>query len=127
MSETIECDRKYDLEERLLQYAATIIQLVDGLRRTPAGRHVGGQLLRSGTNPLSSHGEAQSAESTRDFVHKFRIGLKELRETFRWLKLVQMTDLHGNRGFVAETLNETEQLIRIFNASIQTASKRLGQ
>jgi four helix bundle protein len=79
----------YDLEDRLLDYGAGIIRLT---RRSLAGdcaeRHVGNQLLRSGTAPLSHHGEAQGAESTADFIHKFRLGLKELRESDRWLKLI---------------------------------------
>jgi four helix bundle protein len=116
---------KFDLEERLLDYAATIIRFVDGLRPTAAGRHVAGQLLRSGTAPLGHHGEAQAAESTKDFIHKLKIALKELRESFRWVKLIRRADLHEDKDGVADVLGETEQLIRIFNASIRTAQKRL--
>src|SRR5262245_4545648 len=118
--------RKYDLEDRLLHYAADIMRLVDTLRRTMSARHIASQLLRSGTNPLGSHGEAQSAESVRDFIHKFRIGLKELRESFRWLRLIQLAQLHENASELERLIDETEQLIRIFNASIHTASKRLA-
>ncbi|MCI0640161.1 MAG: four helix bundle protein [Gemmataceae bacterium] len=118
-------ERKFDLEERLLKFAAMIIRVVDGMRRTPAGRHVGGQLLGCGTNPMSSHAEAQGAESVRDFIHKFRVGLKELRESSRWLKLTILSDLNQDQDFVRRVLNETDQLTRIFNASIQTAKKRL--
>ena len=85
---------KYDLEDQLVNYAAAIIQLVDGMRPTPAGRHIGGQLLRSGTSPLGSHGEAQAAESTKDFIHKFKVAFKELRESLRWLKLTARARLH---------------------------------
>ncbi len=63
-------EKKYDLEERLLNYAARIIRFVETLPKTRAGNHVGGQLLRSGTSPLLNHGEAQAAESSKDFVHK---------------------------------------------------------
>lgn len=78
--------RKFDLEDRLLEYAAGIIHLVDGLPHTRAGNHVANQLLRSGTSPLPNHGETQAAESPEDFIHKLRICLKELRESFRWLQ-----------------------------------------
>src|SRR5947199_8086298 len=84
---------KYDLEERLLEYAARIIRLVEKLPNTRAGNHVAGQLLRSGTSPLPNHGEAQAAESANDFVHKFKICLKELRESYRWLLLIQRVPL----------------------------------
>ena len=79
----------YDLEERLLDYAVRIIRLVEALPNTRAGNHVAGQLLRSGTSALPNHGEAQAAVSRADFIHKMKVCLKELRETLRWLKVVQ--------------------------------------
>ena len=60
----------YDLEERLLEYSARIIRLVERLPATRAGNHIAGQLLRSGTSPLPNHGEAQAAESANDLVHR---------------------------------------------------------
>ena len=72
------CERPYDLEVRLLEYAVEIIRLTDTMNDSAAGRQVSGQLLRSGTSPLGNHGEAQAAESVADFVHKFKICLKEL-------------------------------------------------
>ena len=81
-------DKIYDLEERLLDYSVKVIRLVEQLPNTRAGNHVAGQLLRSGTSPYSNHGEAQAAESKKDFIHKMRVCLKELRESERWLKLI---------------------------------------
>jgi four helix bundle protein len=114
----------YDLEERLLDFGAAIITLARKLSSDYAARHVGSQLLRSGTSPLSNHGEAQAAESTADFIHKMRIALKELRESERWLKLIHRAELLQNESTVAHLLNETDQLIRIFVTSIATAEKR---
>jgi four helix bundle protein len=85
--------RAYDLDERLLNYGASIINLTRVMTSDYAGRHVGNQLLRAGTAPLSHHGEAQAAESPADFIHKMRLALKELRESERWLKLIQKTNL----------------------------------
>jgi four helix bundle protein len=113
----------YDLEERLLDYSARIIRLVDRLPITRAGNHVGGQLLRSGTSPLPNHGEAQAAESAKDFVHKLKICLKELRESHRWLRLVQRVPLLGPKLVDPLTI-ETDELIRIFVVSIKTAERR---
>ncbi len=115
---------KYDLEERLLDYAAMIIRLVDRLPRTKAGNHVGGELLRSGTSSLPNHGEAQAAESRADFVHKMRVCLKELREAHRWLKLIVRVPSFKAVDEVTPVIEETVALIRIFVASIQTARKR---
>jgi four helix bundle protein len=79
---------RFDLEERLLEYSARIIRLIDVLPNTRAANHVAGQLLRSGTSPYGNHGEVEAAESRKDFVHKLKICLKELKETRRWLRLV---------------------------------------
>jgi four helix bundle protein len=81
-------------------------------------------LLRSGTSPYPNHGEAQAAESTKDFVHKLRISLKELRETQRWLRLVQSVPLIENPQLLNAILKETEELIKIFVTSIKTAEKK---
>jgi four helix bundle protein len=113
----------YDLEDRLLEFAAMIIELVESLPNTRAGNHVAGQLLRCGTSPLSNHGEVEAAESRRDFLHKLRICLKELRETKRWLRLVGRTRTLATPANFAACLNEVEELIRIFVASIRTAER----
>jgi four helix bundle protein len=114
----------YDLEERLLDYSIRIIKVGEQLSKTRTGNHVAGQILRSGTSAYPNHGEAQSAESPKDFVHKIRISLKELRETQRWLKLIQRAPLVKNPDLLNDLLQETEELIRIFVASIRTAEKK---
>src|ERR1035441_4253183 len=116
----------YDLEERLLEYSARIIRLVERLPNTRAGNHLAGQLLRSGTSPLPNHGAAQAAESAKDFVHKLKISLKELRESWRWLLLIQRVPLLRPR-LVDALAKETDELIRIFVRSIQTAEQRKRQ
>ena len=118
---------QYDLEERLLDYAAAIIRLSERLPRTRAGVHVAGQLLRSGTSALPNHGEAQDAESADDFIHKFKICLKELRESHRWLHLVKRVPLLRPESQVDALMAETEELIRIFKRSVQTAQRNKGQ
>ena len=112
--------RTFDLEERLLEFAARIIRLSDSLLASRAGNHVAGQLLRCGTSPLPNHGEAESAESAADFVHKLRICLKELRETRRWLLLIGRVPLVDKPAKIDPLFAETEELIRIFVASIRT-------
>jgi len=113
-------DMRYDLEDRLLEYAALIVRLVGELPDTRAGIHVAGQLLRSGTSPLPNHGEAEAAESRNDFVHKLGICHKELRETRRWLRLIQRVPLIVESANLDKAIAETEELVRIFAASIRT-------
>ncbi len=118
--------RAYDLEERLLEYSVELIKTVEQLPNTRTANHVAGQLLRSGTSAYLNHGEAQSAESPKDFIHKLRISLKELRETQRWLNFVMKVPLIENTKSLNNILEETEQLIKIFVTSIKTAEKKRG-
>jgi four helix bundle protein len=115
-------ESRFDLEERLLEFSARIIRLVDGLPNTRAANHIAGQLLRCGTSPLGNHGEVQAAESRRDVVHKLRICLKEFKETRRWLRLLQRSRLVPAPK-MEPILQETEELIKIFAASVRTADK----
>ena len=116
--------RKYDLEERLLEYAAAIVKLTEAMPNTRAANHVGGQLLRSGTSPLFNQGEAQAAESPNDFVHKMKICLKELRETSIWLRIIARKRLSDHPD-ITPHLSECNELIAIFVSSIMTAEHRL--
>lgn len=119
-------EEKYDLEERLLEYSAAIIRLVDHIPNTRAGNHVAGQLLRSGTSALPNHGEAQAAESPGDFIHKMKICLKELRESYRWMLLIRRVPLMKSKTEIEPLIKETDELIRIFFKSIQTAQKNVA-
>jgi four helix bundle protein len=121
----VERSQRYDLEERLLNYGARIIRLVDSLPRSRGGDHIGGQLLSSGTSPTLHHGEVEAAESPKDFIHKLRICLKELRESRRALRIIERVPLTENPTETLSLIDETEQLIRIFFASVRTVEKRL--
>lgn len=120
---TTPSDKPYDLEDRLLEYAARIVEVTKSMSEEYADRHIGNQLLRSGTAPLSHHGEAQSAESSKDFIHKVSLALKELRESQRWLRLIVKCQLAPEGRSLDPLLDETDQLIRIFVTSLHTARK----
>ena len=53
---------KYDLEERLIDFAVIITDIVEALPSTRLGNYIAGQLVRSGLSPALNYGEAQSAE-----------------------------------------------------------------
>ena len=118
-------NRKFDLEDRLLEFASAVIDLSESLPGTRAGNHVAGQVLRSGTSPYPNHGEAEAAESREDFIHKLKICLKELRETRRWTRLIKRKAWVKNETPLLFLLSESEELIRIFHASIQTAKRNV--
>jgi four helix bundle protein len=113
---------RFDLEDRLLEFSARVIRLVDALPNTRAANHLAGQLLRCGTSPYGNHGEVEAAESRKDFVHKLKICLKELRETRRWLRLAAKSAMVPGAKIDA-ILTETEELIKIFFSSIRTAER----
>ena len=116
-------ERRYDLEERLIKFAVAILEVVDLLPNTRAGNHIAGQLVKSGTSPAPNYGEAQGAESRKDFIHKMRISLKELRETFVWLRIIQLRSMTKAKEKLERLLRECEELISIFVASVKTANR----
>lgn len=117
-------ERPYDLTERFVDYSVEVIRLCEALPETRTGRHVSGQLLRSGTSPGPNYGEARSAESVADFVHKLKIALKELRESEIWIRVVQRAELVEPKEKTEALLRETDELISILMASVGTAKKR---
>ena len=116
-------EREFDLQERLVDYAVRIIKLSEALPETKAGKHVSTQILRSGTSPAPNYGEAQSAESKADFVHKLKVALKELRETEIWLKIIAKAKMVRSRSLIVPLLQETDELIAILFTSVETAKK----
>ncbi len=116
----VEVEKKFDLEDRLVDFAVRIIGVVEALPESRAGKHIAGQLIRSGTSPAPNYGEAQSAESRKDFIHKLKIALKELRESMIWLKIVSRKDLIPSDR-LEDIISECNELIAIFVKSTQTA------
>lgn len=115
-------ERKFDLDERLIDFAAGIIDISEVLPKTVAGNHLAGQLIRSGTSPCLQYGEAQSAESRADFIHKMKVSAKELRETYNCLRLIKKKNWVSNE-ILLKKIDENNQLISIFVKSIETAQK----
>ena len=108
------------MEERFLEFAARICLSVEALPDTKTGRHISGQMIRSGTSPAPNYAEACAAESRNDFTHKLSIVLKELRETRIWLKLTAKTGTM-KKGRLNPLIDECTELMNIVGASIVTA------
>ena len=117
---------KYDLEERLINFAVLIIDLVGKLPNNYTGRHFGNQLLRSGSSPALNYGEAQAAESDAGFIHKMKVCLKELRESQICLKIIKRKPLLVNK-ILDTALQESGELVAIFTSSITTTEARINQ
>ena len=117
-------ERKFDIEERLIDFAVRIIRTAESLPKTKAGNHIAGQLTRCGTSPAPNYGEAQGAESIADFIHKMKLCLKELRETRVWLLIITRAHLIKPESKLKSLINENNELISIFVKSINTAQKK---
>ncbi len=119
-------EQQYDLEDRLIDFAVKIIRIIELLPKTKTGNHISGQLVRSGTSPALNYGEAQSAESRADFIHKMKICLKELRESKVGLLIIRKAELIKPLSKLDPVIGECDQLISIFVKSIKTATKNKG-
>lgn len=117
---------KSELEERLINFSVLVISIVNELPNTKAGKHLSGQLVRCGTSPALNYGEAQSGESRKDFVHKMKIALKELRETFVCLKIIYKAKLYKSKDKMTIAMKENNELISIFVKKCRNRSKKYG-
>jgi four helix bundle protein len=109
-----------DIEERLLEFAVRVGKAVDSLPDTRLGRHIAGQLVRSGTSPAPNYAEACAAESKKDFIHKLAIALKELRESSIWIRMIVKSELIPEQR-LEQLHDECDQLCKIIAKSLVTA------
>lgn len=116
-------EKEKDLGKRLINFSVLIIRLCDNIFNSRAGNTVAGQLVRSGTSPALHHGEMKDAESPDDFIHKAKVILKELRETFNALQIIKQVPLTKNLGLTEKAIKECDELIAIFVTSIKTARR----
>ena len=117
--------KKFDLEERLIAFSVLIIEITREMPGNYAAKHLARQLLRSGTSVALNYGEAQSGESRKDFIHKIKLVLKELRETFICLKIIERTQLYKTKTKIVKAKVEINERISIFVRSIATAQKNI--
>ena len=116
--------KTFDLENRLVDFAVRIIRTAESLPKTRVGNHIAGQLIRCGTSPAPNYGEAQSAESRSDFIHKMKVCQKELRETRIWLLMLVQANLIKPESKLELLIDENNELISIFVKSVKTAQKK---
>jgi four helix bundle protein len=112
---------QFDLQGRSEDFGVLVIRIVDDMSHSRAGRLLSDQLLRSGTSPALHYGEAQAAESKRDFIHKMKVALKELRESQACLNMIFRAAMHPKPANVEACRKECSELVAIFQASVKTA------
>ncbi len=109
-----------ELEGRLVDFAVRFGNVADALPENRPGRHIAGQIVRSGTSPAPNYAEGCAAESRQDFAHKLSIGLKELRETKTWLRIIRKAELLPAERLHA-IVDEADLLCAILSRSIHTS------
>jgi four helix bundle protein len=115
--------RIYDLEDRLVDYTCRMIDVTESLPKTRSGNYIAGQLIRSCHSPAFNYSEAQAAESPDDFIHKLKVGLKELKECRTSLKIIMKKGYISPKAKLDPIYKETEELIAIIGKSLSTAEK----
>jgi four helix bundle protein len=115
---------KIELENRLIKFSVSVIEGTDRLDKKAANLHLKDQLIRSSTACALNYGEAQSAESRKDFIHKSGIVMKELRETQVNLKMLNLLNPGFTEGSFADLIKENDELLAIMYRTIQTAKKK---
>ena len=118
-------DTKYDLQDRLVKFSASVILGVEILKNNFATEHLTKQLIRSATSAALNYGEAQGAESKRDFAHKMKICLKELRESQVNLQIMEQAELVRNQKVFKSIVQECNELVAIFTTSIKTTKLKM--
>jgi four helix bundle protein len=118
--------QKYsNLEDRLVSFSVNIINLGYKLQKNPELKSITNQILRSGVAPALNYGEAMHAESKKDFVHKMKIALKELRETHIGLKIMYNINNAPFKEEISFLKEENNELLAIFVSSVKTAQQNM--
>ena len=117
--------KKYDLDERMINFSVNVIKLAEKLPKTPTGTYFANQLIRSASSAALNYAEAQSGDSRKDFIHKIMVGLIELRETSSGLRILEKLETMGSKEPGQTVMKENNELISIFMKSVKTAKKNM--
>lgn len=113
-----------ELEDRLIDFCVQIIELWKDLDKTYAGKQLAQQMTRASISAPLNYGEAQLGESKKDFIHKVRISLKELKEVNVALKICFRARLLDKEKYEA-VYQESNELVAIFLKTVSTAKSNL--
>ena len=118
-------DRK-KLEHRFERFGIEVLRLAKQLEKNDITDHLKSQIIRSGISPALNYAEAGDAESLKDFIHKLKIALKELRETQSMLRIIQGSELYQSKAHLDKMIKENGELIAILISSIKTSKQNAG-
>lgn len=116
-------EKKSDIEERLIDIAVSIIAFVESLPNTKSASHLGGQLLRSGTSLSLHYCEAKRVGSGNDYLKMMKECLRELRESYNYLRIMHRAKIFLSEQQVEELIKECNELIAIFVENVEKSTK----
>ncbi len=114
------------IQERTEDFAIRVIKAYSELNKRhfeDAGRILSKQFLRSGTSIGANCSEARYAQSTKDFISKYSIALKEANETLYWIKIMIKSELVSKSKF-QNMIEENERIIKILTTSINKLKEK---
>lgn len=112
-----------EIQNRLEDFSVMIYNLSKTAAKEYFANYMIKQLLRSAASAALNYGEAQSAETKKDFIHKTGIVLKELRESNINLNILLKSEIINDTGLLHLAMEESHQLVSIFYRTVQTAKK----
>jgi four helix bundle protein len=114
---------KENIQKRLICFATLCILVKKQLNGSFEADHLSKQLIRSSTSAALNYGEARSAESRKDFIHKQGLCLKELRESHINLQIIEQNNLCMNQDLIQKSIDEANQLVSIFVTSVRSSQR----
>ena len=118
---------RYEMEERVIDFAVLVNKIADSLGTSKRALYYADQIVRSSSSAALNYGESMSAESKKDFIHKTKVALKELRETYIALRIIQRLNLCRQEELNKRACEENNELISILVKTIQTSQRKLNQ
>lgn len=111
------------LGKRLFDFAVNVIGFLKALPNSKGYDVIKHQLIKSATSSGANYEEAQAASSKLDFRNKIKICLKEMRESYYWLKMIK--EISGLNDKLDRLISESEELKKILGSISSKVSKSI--
>ena len=119
MAEGEKPSKRYDLEDRTLEFAKNVRKFVKGLPRTIANGEDVRQLVRASGSVGANYIEANDSLSKKDFVMRVKISRKEAKESRYWLRLLDTGGQEPLDSTRSALIQEATELMNIFGAIVR--------
>ncbi len=115
--------KKFDLEDRTLEFAKRIVRMCKELPMNTVNDKLIDQVIRSAGSVGANYREANDALGTKDFLMRLKISRKEAKETHFWLELI----IEANPALkkrIEDLFQESLELKKILSVIIAKLQKK---